>query len=551
MKKVFLFLMMFVASVNLLSAQWSSDPMNPIGITEDGRYGQDIIHSVVRPDGKIYLSWVEADENFSFSLYLQLLDNDGKKLWNDKLLVSDYPTLTWISDYALAVAPNGDALLTFYDLRHDPENEGGIPAPYVYRISQDGEFVWGREGIALPYESLCGAGQFYVFENDIYVCNWELEGRNSWLSLMKLNDDGSLAFDAPVKFSGKDLTLIPTETNDLLAVWIYNGSAIGAQRINRNCEPVWTEVLEIDNRFVNSQFPLEVVSDGKGGFVVAYGRSVIGEDGNPRNLVCVQHVAADKSFMMGETSVDLPGPDDADHGLGGLSMGVNVEDQQILLFWATAEGPVTDRVGKQRLQLLDYTGKALWIEDGLVLREDPGAGRGFIQQSVFAMPDGEWVIAGGIGLGFYEKQVFAQRFDVDGNTIYEKKIGKEMMYSDVQIVTDNKQVFFFCGVDSEDAAPTGIIGQNMWFDGTFGVDSGSVEGFDADNGVMWYDALTSQLRFSEPIDGVVEVFNLQGMKVATQSAESVEALSLSLSSGVYIVRVQSVDKVFSDKVIVR
>lgn len=164
--------------------------------------------------------------------------------------------------------------------------------------------------------------------------------------------------------------------------------------------------------------------------------------------------------------------------------------------------------------------------------------------------NGEWIVVGNIGRENYRFQLFGQHLDTDGKTVYENKIGKEIRVSRVNVLEDGCQLFVLW-LDDTETYSTGVVGQNMWFDGTFGVDSGSVEGFDADNGVMWYDALTSQLRFSEPIDGVVEVFNLQGMKVATQSAESVEALSLSLSSGVYIVRVQSVDKVFSDKVIVR
>lgn len=42
MKKVFLFLMMVAVSVNLLNAQWSSNPQEPLGISDNGKYNQDL-----------------------------------------------------------------------------------------------------------------------------------------------------------------------------------------------------------------------------------------------------------------------------------------------------------------------------------------------------------------------------------------------------------------------------------------------------------------------------------------------------------------------------
>lgn len=70
MKKVFLFLMMVAVSVNLLNAQWSSNPQEPLGISDNGKYNQDLVHSAICSDGKVYVSWLEKGDDSSFTLHL-------------------------------------------------------------------------------------------------------------------------------------------------------------------------------------------------------------------------------------------------------------------------------------------------------------------------------------------------------------------------------------------------------------------------------------------------------------------------------------------------
>lgn len=546
MKKVFLFLMMVAVSVNLLNAQWSSNPQEPLGISDNGKYNQDLVHSAICSDGKVYVSWLEKGDDSSFTLHLQLLDNAGNKLWADGgIVISDYSTLSWVTDYALAATPDGDAVLLFFDVRHDPGNPSAGMRPYAYRVNQKGESVWAKEGVELPFEGFCGAGRLAVVGDDIYAFYQEINSNPTYVMVSKMTADGSLAWENPLRFDGSDLSLVPTDNNELIAVWKYMQGCIVAQRFNAEGKIVWTDRKEVEPRAIDSHGPLSVVSDGKGGFVVAYRR--FDENSSTRGIACVQHMSADGSLLMGSTAVDLPGM--GNHG--SPITNVNADNECLMVFWCVTEGGGADKVIYQKVQTLDFAGKSLWGEDGIVLREDANGGRlGFSQYRVIPQENGEWIVVGNIGRENYRFQLFGQRLDTDGKTVYENKIGKETRVSRVNVLEDGCQLFVLW-LDDTETYSTGVVGQNMWFDGTFGVDSGSVEGLDADNGEMWYDVLTSQLRFSEPIDGVVEVFNLQGMKVATQCAESVEALSLSLSSGVYIVRVQSVDKVFSDKVIVR
>lgn len=545
MKKVFLFLMMVAVSVNLLNAQWSSNPQEPLGISDNGKYNQDLVHSAICSDGKVYVSWLEKGDDSSFTLHLQLLDNAGNKLWADGgIVISNYPTLSWVTDYALAATPDGDAVLLFFDVRHDPENPSAGMRPYAYRVNQKGEFVWDKEGVLLPYEAFCGSGRIFGFNDDIYVAYQEIGTTPSYIALSKLDAEGKMVWENPLKFEGSDLSLVPTADNDLIAVWKYNEGCIAAQRFNRDGKFVWNELLDVDPRAIDSRNSLSVVSDGNNGFVVGYRR--FDENASTRGIASVQHVSADGALLMGTEAVDLPSKGNQ----GAPILGVNVVDKTIMAFWSVSEGTENDKVVYQKAQLLDFTGKTLWGADGLILRKDEGGRLGFSQSRVISQNNSDWIVSGVIGMENYTFQLFCQRLNAEGETVYVNKIGKETRVSRVNVIDDGRQLFMLW-LDDSGTYSTGVVGQNMWFDGTFGVDSGSVDGLDVDNGVMWYDVLTSQLRFAEPIDGVIEVFNLQGMKVATQCAESVEALSLSLSSGVYIVRVQSVDKVFSDKVIVR
>ena len=104
-------------------------------------------------DGKIVLSWLRGERvagEFSYQLHLQIFDAEGNAMFGDEgIIVCDKRTRTWTTDYALALASNGDILLGYTDIRNDPNEENA--ESYLYRYTQQGNPVWGADGI-MTYE---------------------------------------------------------------------------------------------------------------------------------------------------------------------------------------------------------------------------------------------------------------------------------------------------------------------------------------------------------------------------------------------------------------
>ena len=142
-KKIFTYLML-ICFPFLLFAQWSDDPSLNTEIIDT--IGEQILPKVVvnADNGESYISWFSKFDNLNYDVYMQRLDADGNKLWAENgLLISNNTTDTWVTDYDLVIDNDGCAVLVTQDLRT------GYSDVYAYRISPDGEFLWGDDGIAL------------------------------------------------------------------------------------------------------------------------------------------------------------------------------------------------------------------------------------------------------------------------------------------------------------------------------------------------------------------------------------------------------------------
>ena len=147
--KVLLSVTFLLSIFNFTSiAQWSGDPSLNTAIVIAS--GEQVIPKIVSSPsypGISYVSWFSS-ESGNYNVRLQKLDAYGNKLWaDDGLLVSNHTAMTWLTDWDMAIDNNDCAILTFQDIRTGSNNI------VAYKISPDGAFLWGDDGIQLSNTS--------------------------------------------------------------------------------------------------------------------------------------------------------------------------------------------------------------------------------------------------------------------------------------------------------------------------------------------------------------------------------------------------------------
>lgn len=534
MKKLVTLFSACLLSAGPLFAQWNSDPTQPVTVFSNGQKP----YAVQAENGNIFVSSNTTQEGtWSFVLNLQLLDKNGNVLWGENgVNVCDYPTKSYISNYKrFAVASDGSAVLTFVDSRDNPdapsiENE----KMYAYKVDQDGNHMWGEEGLALPMDPGCSGynSGVYAFGDYIYVTYI-----SDYTYLIKLNLDGTQAWESPITEGAAITNIIPCNdgTDDLLIVrW-----GITVQRIKAETgETVWeTSVSTVP---YDSYIPLQSVSDGKGGVVLAWVRFM----GPTSHMVCVQHVSADGELMMGLNELDVYAEEVGDHT--SFTLAVNPTDEKILVVWLMD-------YGNQYLMgnVFDYYGTRLWGDHGLALQEKSNpAGYSYTASSALAMEDGSWFIVWEDTEAWATTQIYAARLDENGESIWNKNVGPLGDVSDMSVIYDDTQAYIFWNSTDENYNSY-VVGQNITFDGESG--QAGVEGI-ADNGEsgIIYFAPTNELRLAGSLQGAtITLYNLQGAAVAEFSDCGSSITLPDLEKGLYIVHAQGQNDNASKKILIQ
>ena len=269
-------------------AQWSNNPaLNTKIVDTIGMQVQPKV--IVNPEGESYVSWFSESGDMQFDVYMQRMDVNGNKLWDEGgLLISDHPTMSWTTDYDLVLDKAGNAILITQDMRNGNSNV------YAYSISPDGEFLWGNDGIALTNDDGFDPGPAAVVDQEgNIVTMWEAMPADTNLfisiSLQKLSPEGELLWDNVVIENDTASCWMPyminTEDTCTVVVWIETqkrdtSSAMGdwgfmhayAQKIDADGNFVWTDKVVVDTLFNMPLFPFmsSLATDGNGGLYVSW-----------------------------------------------------------------------------------------------------------------------------------------------------------------------------------------------------------------------------------------------------------------------------------------
>ncbi len=344
-------------------SRWSSDPAVSTVISDVG--GEQAIPKVVPlGSGGFTVSWFSNPDLTNYDVRLQRYDAGANELWEPGgTVVSDNRSDSFITDYVAAGDGDGNTILVIQDSRT------GSPNIYAYKVSVEGEQLWGADGVVVTSDD-----QFVAPRPSFVVTGGELsfsfvrdvDADTSEVVVQRLAADGTLLwgdgavlrgaagerFGQPVIAEGPDGGLYVTMTvGEDFATGV---EALRMQRVDGDGAIVWEEPIELAPEL---PLPAEssLVPDGAGGAFVAW------NDTDLRSLV--QHVDADGTLGFGDGGVPASTQPDR---LQIRPVLVPHDDDLVVVWLDTDEGQGERGVSAQRL---DRTGARQWGDAGRAVVE--------------------------------------------------------------------------------------------------------------------------------------------------------------------------------------
>ncbi len=276
MKKFGLSLILCLLVLSNALAQWSDNPFVNSQVTTFASE-QTIPKIAVGPSGDYYIGYFSS-EGGNYNMRLQRYDYEGNMLWTQNgILVSNHLQMSWLTDWDMSVDHENHAVLTWQDIR-----SGGNNNVVAYRISPDGDFVWGADGIMLSNSSnfdvspkvAITAANNAVFawqsENDIIIQKLNPSGTKQW-------GESGITLTTSNRYSWPQL--MPVGQDDVIMKFFEDSGPVNAptrhilaQRFNASGSPVWFSNTVISNAGGISAWTqiLPMVNDGNDGFYIAW-----------------------------------------------------------------------------------------------------------------------------------------------------------------------------------------------------------------------------------------------------------------------------------------
>lgn len=293
MKKLSALVIALIAMINAYG-QWS-DLETGIPIVTEGTsmYNNE---AIVGDDGTTYFLYYhpnlkEAEDEYDtynviYEYRLQAIDKDGNRKFGDLgILISDYPNRSYcvINDY-MYIDKDGNVVLVVSDGR-DCEDGKTFQGAYAYKVSPEGEMLWGEEGITLDWNSeLLAAMKIIGLPDGSYVFAWMRTASEvsqvMTIKLQRLTADGEPQWDADdVALTSETVTyqypyLVDAGMNQFILVYVKGGAQdIYARKIDFDGTSVWGEDARIYRGGWGS-IPLHTILDiqpsGDGGVIVGW-----------------------------------------------------------------------------------------------------------------------------------------------------------------------------------------------------------------------------------------------------------------------------------------
>ncbi len=298
----------FIFLCGMLQAQWSNDSALNNAICDLN--GEQAIPKVVTgPTGDTYIGFFSNDSG-NYDVRLQRLDSQGNEIWDHNgILISDNPAMSWLTDWDMTVDADNHAILVFQDIRNAGNNN-----IYAYRISPEGNFVWGADGLELSNSTAFSASPKVIITSaGNIVVAWSEET----ISIMqKIATDGTLLWGTSgITLSGANTISWPQpfaiDNEEILLKYFEDSGSFPAltrhcymQKYDTNGDPVWTNPTVVSNAGGISAWTqiFNIISDGNNGCFISWHDS---RGGGMIAYPFVQHVLTDGSIGFTANGVQL------------------------------------------------------------------------------------------------------------------------------------------------------------------------------------------------------------------------------------------------------
>ncbi|MDQ3022437.1 MAG: hypothetical protein M3R36_18000 [Bacteroidota bacterium] len=321
MKKLILIVTFIFLSVMEALPQWTTNSsVNTPICTANGDQAVSKISNT--SDGGCYMAWFD-NRNGSYAVYLQRVNKYGvAQLTPNGLLISNSPQSSSLVDWDMITDSNDNAVIVFTDTRN-----GGAINPFAYKISPNGNFLWGPNGVQLSNDFSIFQSNPKVTEtsDNNFVITWPYSSSPRKIALQKLNSAGVPQWGAtPIYLSGSATEnldypgVVTSDNGSVIASWSgYTGSFIvaGNYRIyTQKFSSIGTRVWNATQDTVYSLFRISgffvprFLSDGNNGALYAWTDN---RNNNNRRSSFVQHYTSAGTILFplngaeGSTATDL------------------------------------------------------------------------------------------------------------------------------------------------------------------------------------------------------------------------------------------------------
>ena len=475
MKKIFT-LMMVALTTTVMMAQWQPSDTEATRLDAEGTTGQVQMKTLRTDDGKIALTWLRVENTngvYSYKLHFQLFDADGNAMFGDEgIIVCDKPTRSWTTDYGFAMASNGDFLFAYSDIRNDPNEE--FVETYLYRYDQQGQPVWGADGILFPAgkihenafavedvaPAICVSGDNIIaavnhteyFMEEANEDNWSPSpwfpnqqmpdsvqvNESAWL-VVALNADGTVANETPMSLESRILTMQPAPEGKVYMVYENQILGLEAQLIGADVQIVWEAPVTLEERALS------------GGMFMPTPLTVINENDN---LMLSYRVLADfygyqvVNFLTPEgvtaaEAISLNGSIDGDAG----SAAMGAKENRAFVAW---EWAYSGSANYMNVNVIDDNDNYFWTgENTYGVSLDFNDSWGFTPVKVIPV-DGGWVVLYGNVTSWNGANFMVVKVDEFGETIWTKQICEDNFKSSGFSVTyDEHYAYIFYTQDPQ------------------------------------------------------------------------------------------------------
>ncbi len=443
MKKVLLALILMGMASSLILAQWSDNPA--LNTQVSSLFTEQTIPKVaVGPNGDYYIGFF-SNENQNYNVRLQRYDFQGNMLWaNNGLMVSTNPSMTWLTDWDMTVDHENHAILTWQDIR-----SGGNNNVVAYRISPEGSFVWGANGIMLSNSTNFDVSpKVTVTAVNNAVFAWQSENN---VIIQKLNPAGEKQWgENGITLSSANRyawpQLMPVGNDEVILKFFEDSGPVNAptrhilaQKFNPSGNPVWIGNTVISNAGGVKAWTqiLPMVNDGNDGFFISWH-----EDRNftNRDSPYAQYVNANGQVQFQANGILLATDSQNNHFYTSLAKPTN--DEHVYIFWnkVNADQNQWGIFG----QKLTPEGSKLWPDVGKELI--PVTSNAVLPQAVISLED-EMVLMYEDYFNGVETALKAMRIKANGEMAWTggsvtlSSVQSSKMHFDQAALYNNQMVF--------------------------------------------------------------------------------------------------------------